>query len=79
MDNKEHNMDGNTVAQWRTDEEMCEKVGDWWQGDMELHNEATMEQNVETANSWLMEMEKDVRVLRCRDADDGLEWFAYEV
>jgi hypothetical protein len=46
---------------------------------MELHNEATMEQNVETANSWLMEMEKDVRVLRCRDADDGLEWFAYEV
>lgn len=76
--------DSSTVAQWRTDEEMCELVGDWWTDEMELHNDATMEQNVESANEMLKlgGFTRDtMRVLRCRESEsgDGLEWLAYEV
>jgi hypothetical protein len=58
------------------DEEMELLVGDWWTEEMELHNDATNEQNVESANAELEERGYTTRVLACRAAedDDCCEW-----
>jgi len=60
--------------QWRTDEQMCELVGEWWLEEMELHNDASMFSNVSTANAMLEEKGSTVRVQGCLDGDDCLEW-----
>lgn len=63
-----------TAAKWHNDEEMAALAGDWWMEDMELHNDATLQQNVNTANVWLEEHGSALRVVDCRDAEDFLEW-----
>jgi hypothetical protein len=63
------------MAHWNTDTMLCALFGDEWCEGMELHNDATMEQNVATANEWLQEQGyAGKQVLECKESGDELEW-----
>jgi hypothetical protein len=59
---------------WKNDDTLIEELGDWWTEEMELHEGATMEMNVATANEFLAERGLTMRVADCRDATDNLDW-----
>ena len=59
---------------WKTDTQMEATLGDWWTQEMEMHNEATMEQNVATANEELASRGIAVTVTNCTETDDELVW-----
>lgn len=56
---------------WRNDNELDTLLGEWWTQDMELHNDATGEMNVQSANFALEERGYGMRVVQCKEADDG--------
>lgn len=64
------------MQQWHSDTLLCVKFGDAWTESMSLHNNATMQMNVATANEWLAREGYSERVLDCRAAEDDneLEW-----
>ena len=64
------------MAKWHTDTMLAALLGNWWTDEMELHNDASMAQNVQSANAKLEEMGCAERVLECREHESGdeLEW-----
>jgi hypothetical protein len=64
-----------TKQVWMGDPEMELLVGEWWTQEMDLHNDGTNEQNVESANAELEKRGYTTRVLACRAAEQ--QWFGY--
>lgn len=64
------------MAKWHTDTMLAALLGDWWTEDMELHDNASMAQNVQCANEQLEQQGCSERVLECREhaSGDELEW-----
>jgi len=59
---------------WKTDTQMEATLGEWWTQEMEMHEEATMLDNVQTANNELASRNIATRVVNCVEDDDELIW-----